>query len=127
MPYRSAKQRAYMHIHHPEIAARWDREFGGKIVQNYSPQPPSPDMRRDRPKLGLNLKKRRKHAHGGAPSPGGTRDSQKQHYVGFNKLKGQLAKRPGVTNPGALAAYIGRKKYGPAKFNAAARSGRKLG
>ena len=32
MPYRSAKQRAYMHIHHPEIAKRFDREYGGKIV-----------------------------------------------------------------------------------------------
>lgn len=32
MPYRSAKQRAYMHIHHPEIAHRWDKEYGGKIV-----------------------------------------------------------------------------------------------
>lgn len=33
MPYRSAKQRAYMHARHPEIAARWDREYGGKIVK----------------------------------------------------------------------------------------------
>jgi hypothetical protein len=34
MPYKSAKQRAYMHIHHPEIAKRWDKEYGGKIVSN---------------------------------------------------------------------------------------------
>ena len=33
MPYRSAKQRAYMHIHHPEIAARWDKKYGGKVVK----------------------------------------------------------------------------------------------
>lgn len=32
MPYRSAKQRAYMHIHEPKIAARWDEKYGGKIV-----------------------------------------------------------------------------------------------
>ena len=32
MPYKSAKQRAYMHIHHPEIARRWDKEYGGKII-----------------------------------------------------------------------------------------------
>ena len=32
MPYKSAKQRAYMHIHHPEIAKRWDEKYGGKIV-----------------------------------------------------------------------------------------------
>jgi len=33
MPYRSAKQRAYMHIHHPKIAARWDKTYGGKIAK----------------------------------------------------------------------------------------------
>ena len=25
MPYRSRAQQAYMHIHHPAIAKRWDR------------------------------------------------------------------------------------------------------
>ena len=30
----------------------------------------------------------------------------------FDQLKAKLAQRPGVTNPGALAAYIGREKYG---------------
>jgi hypothetical protein len=31
VPYVSEKQRAYMHIHHPEIAKRWDAEYGGGI------------------------------------------------------------------------------------------------
>jgi hypothetical protein len=31
MPYKSEKQRRYMHARHPEIAARWDREYGGKV------------------------------------------------------------------------------------------------
>jgi hypothetical protein len=31
MPYRSEKQRRYMHAKHPEIAQRWDREYGSKI------------------------------------------------------------------------------------------------
>lgn len=26
MPYQSSAQRAYLHIHHPEIAKRWDKE-----------------------------------------------------------------------------------------------------
>ncbi len=43
-------------------------------------------------------------------------------YVGFNKLKGQLAHRPGVTNPGGLAAHIGNLKYG----KKAMASGKKL-
>lgn len=34
----------------------------------------------------------------------------------FQKLESTLARRKGVTNPGALAAYIGRKKYGATKF-----------
>ena len=34
----------------------------------------------------------------------------------FAALKSKLSSRPGVTNPGALAAYIGRKKYGAAKM-----------
>jgi len=33
MPYKSAKQRAYMHIHHPKIAAKWDKKYGSKIVK----------------------------------------------------------------------------------------------
>jgi hypothetical protein len=48
-------------------------------------------------------------------------------YVGFAKLKGQLAKKPGITNPGAVAASIGRKKYGAKRFNKAAATGHKLG
>ena len=48
-------------------------------------------------------------------------------YMGFSALKSKLGARPGVTNPGALAASIGRKKYGARKFNKAAASGRKLG
>lgn len=35
----------------------------------------------------------------------------------FQKLKGQLAGE-GAKNPGALAAYIGRKKYGVKKMAA---------
>jgi hypothetical protein len=35
----------------------------------------------------------------------------------FKSLVNSLSKRPGVTNPGALAAYIGRKKFGAKKFN----------
>jgi hypothetical protein len=30
MPYKSDKQRAYMHIHHPEIAEKWDAEIRRK-------------------------------------------------------------------------------------------------
>lgn len=31
MPYKSKKQRAWMHIHEPEITKKWDKKHGGKI------------------------------------------------------------------------------------------------
>lgn len=36
MPYKSRAQMAYMHIHHPDIAKRWDREYGspGKLPKH---------------------------------------------------------------------------------------------
>ena len=30
MPYKSERQRKYLHAKHPEIAARWDREAKAK-------------------------------------------------------------------------------------------------
>jgi hypothetical protein len=45
----------------------------------------------------------------------------------FVALKNKLAKRPGVTNPGGLAAYIGREKYGKGKFQKLAAKGKKSG
>lgn len=42
----------------------------------------------------------------------------------FAALEGKLAKEPGITNPGALAASIGRKKYGKAKFQKLAAGGK---
>lgn len=41
----------------------------------------------------------------------------------FQALKHELSERKGVKNPGALAAYIGRKKYGKAKFQSLAAKG----
>lgn len=45
--------------------------------------------------------------------------------VRFAKLKAALAHKPGVTDPGALAASIGRKKYGAEKMAQMAAKGRK--
>lgn len=38
MPYKSEKQRKFMHARHPEIAKRWDKEYGGKV----EPKKPAP-------------------------------------------------------------------------------------
>ena len=35
MPYKSSKQRAYLHIHEPELAKKWDKKYGGKIDHNF--------------------------------------------------------------------------------------------
>ena len=48
-----------------------------------------------------------------------------EKYMGFAKLKGELARKPGVKNPGAVAAAIGRKKYGKEKFQKMAAAGKK--
>lgn len=42
----------------------------------------------------------------------------------FQKLKGELAKK-GVRNPAAVAASIGRKKYGATKMAKMAAAGKK--
>jgi hypothetical protein len=44
-------------------------------------------------------------------------------YTGFDKLKSELATRPGVKDPGGLAAYIGRKKLGKKRFQQHAAKG----
>lgn len=41
MPYKSKAQAAYMHIHHPSIAKRWDREYGaetGDLPEHVKPK-----------------------------------------------------------------------------------------
>jgi len=43
----------------------------------------------------------------------------------FAALKQKLAQKPGVTDPGALAAVIGRKKFGAKKMSAMAEAGKK--
>jgi hypothetical protein len=43
----------------------------------------------------------------------------------FRQLKAKLSGRRGVSNPGALAASIGRKKYGAKKMAKMAAKGRK--
>lgn len=39
----------------------------------------------------------------------------------FSKLKAKLAENPKITNPGAVAASIGRKKYGAETMKQAAK------
>lgn len=41
----------------------------------------------------------------------------------FSALEGKLAAEPGVRNPGAVAASIGRKKFGAAKMSKMAATG----
>lgn len=48
----------------------------------------------------------------------------KNPYVGFRKLSRQLA-RKGVDDPKALAAWIGRRKYGHEQFQRMAAEGRR--
>jgi len=43
----------------------------------------------------------------------------------FKALVKKIAARPGVTNPTAIAAFIGRKKYGKKRFQGLAEKGKK--
>ena len=45
----------------------------------------------------------------------------------FAQLKGKLAGRKGVRDPAALAAVIGRKKFGASRMAAMAAKGRRRG
>jgi hypothetical protein len=47
-------------------------------------------------------------------------------YVGFGKLQKSLAGRKGVRDPGAVAATIGRAKYGKGPFQRAAAKGKSM-
>lgn len=38
MPYKSDKQRRFMHARHPKIAARWDKEYGGTVADKKKPK-----------------------------------------------------------------------------------------
>jgi hypothetical protein len=38
MPFASKKQRAYMHIHHPDIANRWEKEAKRKHQKAIQPK-----------------------------------------------------------------------------------------
>jgi hypothetical protein len=46
MPYRSKAQRAYLHIHNPALAKKWDAEYGGKIAPKKKPKKRKPAGRK---------------------------------------------------------------------------------
>ena len=50
-----------------------------------------------------------------------------EKYMGFKKTAAAVAKGGSADNPEAVAAAIGRKKYGKEKFQKAAAAGKKLG
>jgi hypothetical protein len=47
-------------------------------------------------------------------------------YQGFKKVEASVARSGTVRDPGAVAASIGRKKYGAKKFQKAAAQGKKM-
>jgi hypothetical protein len=47
-------------------------------------------------------------------------------YMGFKKLESKIAAKGNVRNPGAVAASIGRKKYGKKSFQKHAARGESM-
>lgn len=62
MPYKSKVQAAYMHIHHPDIAGRWDKKYGGKMDYSSDTTP----VRKRKTRVGAGFQ--------GGLSPDTTRD-----------------------------------------------------
>lgn len=79
-----------------------------------------PDLTRVRGEgpLAQSTKLGREHARVMAKVPAGAGGR-------FKSLKEKLAKKPGIKTPGALAAAIGRKKFGKKRFQAMAVAGKK--
>lgn len=110
MPFRSEKQRRFMYANHPDIARRWTSEYGSSI------QPSK--MKSMKPMNALAQARQ-------AQKPGKKSAPKLGSGARFAALKAKLAAKGKVSNPGAVAASIGRKKYGNAKMQSMAAKGRK--
>jgi hypothetical protein len=77
-----------------------------------------------RPSTSSDRGTRPKTALGESRATGGAWALVEKH-IGFKKLKGELSHEKGVRNPGALAAAIGRKKYGAKGMAKKSAAGRK--
>jgi hypothetical protein len=87
------------------------KKRAGKGPQGQPPEQEDGEaMAEEAPVAGKGIGSMAHGMHGKSMKPGGGGR--------FAALKGKLAHQKGVTNPGALAASIGRKKYGAKKFNA---------
>lgn len=56
----------------------------------------------------------------------GLKDFVFEKHIGFKKLEGELSHEKGVKNPGALAAWIGDRKYGKKKMAKASKEHKPL-
>lgn len=113
MPYRSKAQLRYMHAKHPKIAKEWDKEYG---VPKNLPEKVGDKMPR---KKGTALAKAATAAYEKVkaktkPGEGGR----------FKALTKAITAKGGVENPEAVAAVIGRKKYGKKKMESMAEKGK---
>ncbi len=46
MPYKSARQRRFMHAVVPEVAKKWDKKYGGKIKKSTKKAKSKPKKKR---------------------------------------------------------------------------------
>ena len=63
--------------------------------------------------------------NGNVKTTAGTGKGVTEEKMGFKKLEKEIAKNPKVDEPAAVAASIGRKKYGKEKFQKMAAAGKK--
>lgn len=101
---------------HPDIARRWTAEYGSGIH-------PSGDS-----KMKPMMNAHNAIAHARAERKGSAKKVVKAKLgsgARFAALKAKIAARGNVTNPAAVAAAIGRKKYGNAKMAKMSAAGRR--
>lgn len=110
MPFQSEAQRRFMWANHPDIARRW-----AKLGPN-TDLPMHKDSTVNALAMGAKSSK-------SSPKPASSR-ARLGSGARFEALKNKLAGRKGVRNPAALAAAIGRKKYGASKMASMAAKGR---
>ena len=100
MPFKSRSQQRFMYLKHPVIAKRWQEETpeGKKLPEKVKARKSKSVKVKSQPPLGSGQR--------------------------FKNLSAKL-QHQGVSNPDAVAAWIGRKKYGPVKFQKLSSRGRK--
>jgi hypothetical protein len=100
------------HFHGTDTSPVVDKEKHVQGSYTRKPPPPTPEGKNPKRVSWVHFNKFKGRDEGVEMG-----DGLIEKYEGFKKLEGELAKKKGVKDPKALAAAIGRKKYGSKGFS----------